>query len=90
MQKVGMSRQEVKQTIRQQILLVFSLPLVTAFIHLTFAFPMMKKLLLLFDIKHTQVFITATIVVAAVFTLLYLLVYWLTARAYYQLVERDA
>ena len=39
MQKVGMSHKEVKKSIHSQILLVFFLPLLTAVLHLAFAFP---------------------------------------------------
>lgn len=38
MQKVGMSKKEVRQSIRSQVLLVFFLPLIMAVIHLAFAF----------------------------------------------------
>lgn len=89
LQKVGMSRAEVKKTIRQQVLMFFSLPLLTAFSHLLFAFPMIKQLLLLFEIAHTQVFLYATLLVAVAFTILYFIVYLLTARTYYQIVERE-
>lgn len=89
MQKVGMSRQEVKQTIRQQVTMIFSLPIVVALSHLLFAFPMMKKLLFLFEITQVAIFVKATIGVVSGFILLYLLVYVLTAKVYYQLVERE-
>ena len=48
MQKVGMSRREVKGAIRRQILLVFFIPLVMAMVHISMAFPLIRRLLLLF------------------------------------------
>ncbi|KAF1303301.1 FtsX-like permease family protein [Enterococcus saccharolyticus] len=90
MQKVGMSPKEVKRAINQQVLLIFGLPLVTALLHLTFAFPMMKQLLLLFEVRQTDVFFKVTIAVAFVFIVFYYLVYRLTANVYYQIVERKS
>lgn len=90
LQKVGMSHKEVKRTIHQQVLIIFSLPLLTAFCHLIFAFPMMKQLLVLFEIEHSQVFLYATILVSVIFAVIYFLVYLLTARTYYKIVERES
>jgi putative ABC transport system permease protein len=89
MQKVGMSQQEVKKTIHQQVIMVFSLPLIVALSHVVFAFPMMKQLLLLFEITQSDIFVKATISVVLCFILLYLVVYSLTAKIYYHLVERE-
>lgn len=47
LQKVGLSHKEVKQVIQQQVLMIFSFPLAAAIIHLAFALPMIRKLLLL-------------------------------------------
>ena len=38
MQKVGLSKDEIKQSIKSQVLIVFFLPLVAACIHIAFAF----------------------------------------------------
>ena len=43
--KVGMTRKEVKQSINSQVLTVFFLPLITAGIHLAFAYPLISKIL---------------------------------------------
>lgn len=88
MQQVGMSHAEVKKTIHQQVWLIFFLPLLVTLLHVAVAFPMMTKLLALFAINQTQIFLLATLLVAADFVLIYLLVYFLTARVYYRLVER--
>lgn len=90
LQKVGMSHQEVKRVISSQILMVFSLPLLMAIIHLCFAFPLIKKLLILFGLVNGQLFLIVCGVVTIVFAVLYFIVYRLTARSYYQLVERNA
>ncbi|AXG39941.1 ABC transporter permease (plasmid) [Enterococcus gilvus] len=90
LQKVGMSHQEVKRVISSQILMVFSFPLLMAIIHLCFAFPLIKKLLILFGLVNGQLFLMVCGVVTVVFAVLYFIVYRLTARSYYQLVERNA
>ncbi|MEF2802422.1 MAG: FtsX-like permease family protein [Acutalibacter sp.] len=87
MQKVGMSHKEVKQSIHSQILLVFFLPLVMAVLHLAFAFPMLEKILLVMGLANTQLILLSTLGCAAVFALAYLIIYALTARTYYNIVE---
>ena len=88
MQKVGMSRQEVKQSIRRQILMVFFLPLVVAAIHLAAAMPVILKLLLMFGLTKTWLVLTCAGVTLLMFVVFYLLIYSLTAKAYYRLVQR--
>ena len=90
MQKVGMSHREVKQSIHSQILLVFFLPLVMAVLHLAFAFPMLEKILLVMGLANTQLILLSTLGCVAVFTVAYLIIYALTARTYYNIVETAA
>lgn len=87
MQKVGMSRAEVKTSIHSQILTVFFLPLVTAFIHVAFAFPVVTRMLEVFSMTNIGLFAGTTAAVAGVFALLYAAVYALTARTYYRIVS---
>lgn len=88
MQKVGMSLKEVRKSIQSQILLVFFLPLVTAVIHICFAFPLIRRLLEIFDMTNVRLFLTCTIACVGVFSVIYALVYALTARVYYKLVTK--
>lgn len=88
LQKVGMSHREVKKVIRSQVMMVFSFPLVVAVIHLGFAFPLIKKLLVLFGLVNWKLFLLVCVIVTVIFAILYFVVYRLTARSYYQLVER--
>lgn len=87
MQKVGMSKWEVKKSIQSQVKTVFFLPLVTAVIHLAFAFKMIRKLLSVLNLTNVGLFITCTLVTTAVFVVLYAVVYLLTAKIYYRIVE---
>jgi len=87
MQKVGMSRLEVKKTIKDQVLMVFFLPLIAAIIHIAFAFKPITKMLALFNLTNIALFIWCTLGVILVFGLFYAVVYVLTARVYYQIVS---
>ena len=90
MQKVGMSRKEVKKTIHKQILTVFFLPIVVAVIHVGFAFGVICKLLSIFYLTDVGLFLLCTIGVIIAFFAIYAIVYALTAKTYYRLVEENA
>jgi len=87
MQKVGMTKQEVRATIRTQVLTVFFLPLVTAAIHIAFAFPMIRHIMFALSMTNVPMFIYCTLGTLAVFAALYTAVYMLTARSYYKIVS---
>ncbi len=86
MQKVGMSRTEVKKTIRRQVLLVFFIPLIMAGIHVAAAFKMITKLLLVFSMTNVHLFALCTVCTFLVFAAIYAAVYAVTAREYYKIV----
>lgn len=88
MQKVGLSRREVRSSVRRQILMVFFLPLLMAILHITMAFPMIRRLLLLFGMTNTKLFIGCTAGTVLIFAVVYGLIYLITARSYYHIVER--
>lgn len=88
MQKVGMSRQEVKRTVRTQVLLVFFIPLVAAAIHIAAAFPMLTRLLKLLALENIPLFLICTVCTVLVFALIYAIVYSMTAKVYYRIVYR--
>ncbi len=88
MQKVGLSREEVRTAIRSQVLMVFFLPIVVAAIHIAFDFNMVEKLLTLFYLHDTTLTALCTLGTLLVFFLVYGVVYLLTARTYYKIVER--
>ena len=88
MQKVGLSRREVRSSVRRQILMVFFLPLLMAMLHITMAFPMIRRMLLLFGMTNTKLFIGCTAGTVLIFAVVYGLIYLITARSYYHIVER--
>ena len=88
MQKVGLSHREVRSSVRRQILMVFFLPLLMAMLHITMAFPMIRRMLLLFGMTNTKLFIGCTAGTVLIFAVVYGLIYLMTARSYYHIVER--
>lgn len=87
MQKVGMSHQEVKRSIHSQVLMVFFLPLLMAVVHLCFAFPMLQKILMLMQMVNFDLIPLSMAGCVLVFSVFYLVIYLLTARTYYRIVE---
>lgn len=87
MQKVGMSNKEIKKSIHSQILMVFFLPLISAIIHIAFAFKLITRLLILFNLTNVLLFLICTGVTILLFALVYALVFSITARAYYKIVQ---
>lgn len=87
MRKVGLSLKMIRQSINSQILTVFFLPLIVAGVHLAFAFPMLTKLLTVFGLFNTRLFVTTVLVSYGAFSLLYVLVYLITSRTYYRIVS---
>ena len=86
MQKVGMTKGDIRRSINSQLLTVFYLPLLMAGLHLCFAFPFIHKLLMLFNLDNRGLLVGTTAVSFAVFAALYALVYKLTGNAYYHIV----
>lgn len=89
MQKVGMSKKEVKRSIRSQVLSVFFLPLVVAVIHVAVAFKVMTKILGVLNLTNVSLFAVCTIITIAVFAVFYIIVYSITAKEYYRIVNLD-
>ena len=86
MEKVGMSNNEVKATIRSQVRTVFFLPILMAAVHVGMAFPMIKRLLSLFGLSNTALFAGCMAGTILVFALIYLLVFLKTSKTYYKIV----
>ncbi|WP_284140378.1 ABC transporter permease [Virgibacillus sp. LDC-1] len=87
MQKVGLSKEEIKKAIKSQVLIVFFLPLVAAVIHIAFAFKVITKLLALLNLTNVGLFVICTFTTISIFALFYAVVYTITAREYYKIVS---
>lgn len=86
MEKVGMSSQEVKASISTQVRTVFLLPILMAAVHIAAAFPMIKRLLTMFNLHNTMLFALCVGGTFLVFLVIYLLVFLQTSRVYYRIV----
>lgn len=89
MRKVGLEKAEIRRSVRSQVLLMFYLPLITACIHIAFAFPFIMRLLPLLGINDVGLFALCTLVSVVAFSLIYAACYGLTARTYYRIVGSD-
>ena len=87
MQKVGMTKKDIRKSINSQMLTVFFLPLVMAGLHLGFAFPCLSMILKLFAFDNMLLHITATLVCFAIFGAFYAIVYKITSGSYYAIVS---
>lgn len=87
MKKVGLSDREIRSSIRSQVMTVFFLPLITAGIHCAFSFPIINRMLAILSMTNTAGFLTCMGTCFGVFALIYVLVYTVTARAYYRIVS---
>ena len=87
LQKLGIDQKTIKKSINRQVLIVFFLPLVTAFIHTAFAFKMYRKIIELFGVDGS-VTLNATLVIGAIFVVVYLIVFQITSRSYYRIIKR--
>ena len=82
-----MTKKEIKSSVNSQILTVFFMPLITAGIHLAFAFPLIKKLMLLFNLTNISLLAMVTAVCYIVFAVFYVLVYKITSHSYFSIVS---
>lgn len=89
MRKVGMTDKEIRKSINSQILTVFFFPLILAGIHICFAFPIVRKLLMMFNLNNVGLFIVTSIITFLIFTVLYAIVYRVTSNAYYRIVRTN-
>lgn len=89
MQKVGMTKREIRQSINSQVLTVFFAPLLLAGLHLTFAFPLMWKLLMMLNFSNMPLMIVVTACSFVVFGVMYAAVYKMTSNAYFAIVSNQ-
>lgn len=90
MQKVGMTKQDIKKSINSQVLTVFFAPLLFAGLHTGFAFPLVWKMLQLFGLQNLRLAVITTGGAFLIFGCFYALLYKATARAYYSIVSGAA
>ena len=87
LQQVGLDEDEVKRTINRQVRTVFFLPLIFAFVHLAFAYHMIRLILKVLGVINSGQVLIVTLSVCAVFLVTYLIVFWITSRSYRKIVQ---
>ena len=87
LQKVGMTKSEIRKSINSQVLTVFFAPLAAAGVHMAFAFGIVSRLLLLFGLTDTKLFAMVTLCCFVIFGILYTAVYMVTSSSYYKIVS---
>lgn len=86
MEKVGMSNDEVKKSITSQVRMVFFLPIILAACHLAAAFPLLRRLLVMFNLTDVKLIVICMSATFLVFVAIYYIVFKITSRAYYRIV----
>lgn len=86
MEKVGMSNDEVKKSITSQVRMVFFLPIILAACHLAAAFPLLRRLLVMFNLTDVKLIVVCMVATLLVFVAIYYIVFKITSRAYYRIV----
>lgn len=88
MEKVGMSNSEVKSAINAQVRIVFFIPLIMAGIHSAAAFPILKRILIMFNLTDTSLFLSCMLWIILLFAVIYFIVYKLTSVKYYRILMK--
>ncbi len=87
MRNVGMSKKEVRTVIKNQILTIFYLPILLAVVHVAFAFDITRKILAILNLTNVKLFVECTLGTIFIFVIIYGIVYKLTAKSYYKIVN---
>ena len=87
LKKIGIDQPMIHQSINRQVLIVFFLPLLTAFLHTALSYNMVSKIVLIFGIKGSIIALTM-LAVAGVFMVAYFLIYKITSKEYFKIINR--
>ena len=87
LQKVGLDQKQIKQTINKQVLTVFFLPLLFAFLHLAFVYHMLSLILKVIGVLDATMMLTVTLSICAIFLIVYVSIFMITSRSYRKIVQ---
>ena len=87
LQKVGLDQKQIKQTINKQVLTVFFLPVIFAFLHLAFAYHMLSLILKVIGVVDTAMMLSVTLSICGIFALIYVLIFMITSRSYRKIIQ---
>ena len=86
LQKVGMTKAEIRSSINSQVLTLFFTPLLAAGVHIAFAFPLIVKLLMLFGNMDVGFLALVAVICFLLYSAVYVLAYILTSKSNYRIV----
>ncbi len=87
MRKVGMTQKEIKSSINSQMLTVFALPLLVAGVHLVFTSNIVYMMQKMVVADNKPLMIRVMVITYLLFAMVYSLVYGMTSRTYYGIVN---
>lgn len=87
LQKVGLDQKQIKQTINKQVLTVFFLPVIFAFLHLAFAYHMLSLILKVVGVVDSAMMLSVTLSICGIFALVYVLIFMITSRRYRKIIQ---
>ena len=87
LQKVGLDQKQIKQTINKQVLTVFFLPVIFAFLHLAFAYHMLSLILKVIGVVDTAMMLSVTLSICGIFAFVYVLIFMITSRSYRKIIQ---
>lgn len=85
---VGLTEKEAKESIRTQVMLLFYLPVAAAIMHMIVASSVVRLFLRMILIVDAFTFDMAIAIVSMIFLVIYTIVYKITSREYYKIVNR--
>ena len=83
---VGLEKKQIRRLINSQTMVMFFLPLGVSSLHLLFGFTMLSRFLNVLVMDNPMLFIITCLICLGIFALIYLLIYKLTSRVYYNIV----
>ena len=86
MQKVGLDRNEISAIVHKEIRTMFFFPLFMAVIHLAVSLYAVAMLLAVFGLTNVLVLLLCAGAISLLFTFVYVVMYFSTARTYYRIV----
>lgn len=87
--KIGMSKKEIKRNIGKQTRTIFFTPLIISIIHLIGASSLIYNLMNVILVANKEVFIKAEIITIIVYMVFYIIVYKFSSIAYYSVLNKN-
>lgn len=85
LRNIGLDEKQTRRIINEQVLILFFAPLLVALLHISFAYPMILKILSALAGLRPMLFITVIAICFGIFALIYIIIYRLSARVYYRI-----